>query len=297
MLPIITDTVALERLSIYNAETLARHPLNGVLLKNTTGKHLLQGPITVFAAGSYAGDARVDNLPPGQERLLSYGIDLDVIVDNTKNTQRGSVTAAKILKGMLIVSRKYVSSQEYTADNKGAKEKTLVVEHPVRPGWKLVETPKPFESTPTHYRFKGAAPAGKATTLLVKEEMLQNETIAMLSTDIAQLSVFAQQWELSREVRDAVNGAIRRKQAVIDLEREIAARNQRLAEITAEQNRIRENMKTVAQSTQYYDRLLTKLNEQESSIETLQRERDSLAVRRDAARRELEEYLSGLTVG
>src|SRR6185503_12754133 len=56
MLPIITDTVALERLSIYNAETLARHPLNGVLLKNTTGKHLLQGPITVFAAGSYAGD-------------------------------------------------------------------------------------------------------------------------------------------------------------------------------------------------------------------------------------------------
>src|SRR6185436_19001077 len=86
MLPIITDNVELERLSIYNASVLRTNPLNGVRLKNTTGKHLLQGPVTVLEKGAYAGDARVDNVPPGQERLLSYGIDLDVLVDNTKNS-------------------------------------------------------------------------------------------------------------------------------------------------------------------------------------------------------------------
>ena len=55
-------------------------------------------------------------------------------------------------------------------------------------------------------------------------------------------------------------------------------------------------MKTVAQSTQYYERLLSKLNEQESSIEGLQRERAALVVKRDAARKEFDDYINTLTI-
>jgi len=69
MLPIVTDSVEVERLSIYNSSVLRTNPLNGVRVKNTTGKHLLQGPVTVLEKGNYAGDARIDNLPAGQERL------------------------------------------------------------------------------------------------------------------------------------------------------------------------------------------------------------------------------------
>src|SRR5207248_11542979 len=74
MLPIITDDIESEKLSIYNASVLPKNPLNGARIKNTTGKHLLQGPITVLEGNGYAGDARIDNVPPGQERLL-YGIE------------------------------------------------------------------------------------------------------------------------------------------------------------------------------------------------------------------------------
>ncbi len=56
-------------------------------------------------------------------------------------------------------------------------------------------------------------------------------------------------------------------------------------------------MKTVAQSSQYYERLLAKLNEQESSIERLQKERDDLTAKRESMRRELSEYLDSLNVG
>ncbi|MEO7996328.1 MAG: hypothetical protein ABI852_02725, partial [Gemmatimonadaceae bacterium] len=82
MLPIITDTIGIDRLSIYNASVLARNPLNGVRLKNTTGKHLLEGPVTVLDQNRYAGDAQINNVPPGQQRLLSYGIDLEMIVED-----------------------------------------------------------------------------------------------------------------------------------------------------------------------------------------------------------------------
>jgi septal ring factor EnvC (AmiA/AmiB activator) len=98
-------------------------------------------------------------------------------------------------------------------------------------------------------------------------------------------------------VRDAIGKAVQLRQSVVDVDRDIATRTQRVAEITSEQNRIRENMKTVAPSTQYYSRLLEKLNEQESAIESLQKERDALTAKRDALRRELDDYLGGLMVG
>src|SRR5208282_6906 len=48
MIPIVTDSVKVERLSIYNAAVLPRNPLNGARMTNTSGKHLLGGPLTVF---------------------------------------------------------------------------------------------------------------------------------------------------------------------------------------------------------------------------------------------------------
>ena len=301
MLPIITDSVEAERVSIYNASVLRSNPLNGVLLKNTTGKHLLQGPITVLDKGVYAGDARIDKVPPGQERLLSYGIDLDMLVDDTKNTQNTSLLTAKIDKGALIIFRKLVASQEYAADNKTNKDKILIIERPIRSAWKLVDTPKPFETTPDLYRFKGTAVAHKVTVLTVKEEVVTNETIMLASTGLDQLVLYSRTGtgagDMPANVRAALAKAIQLKQSIADVEADINAHTQRVGEISEEQNRIRENMKTVSQTTEYYNRLLAKLNEQESSIESLQKERDALTAKRDSLRKELDDYLNGLTVG
>jgi len=295
MLPIIADSVEIERVSIYNPEVMASNPLNGVLLKNTTGKHLLQGPVTVLDKGSYAGDARIDNVGPGQHRFLSYGIDLDVAV-NTKRSETNAVTTATIRKGLLILTRKLTSSVEYSADNKSDKEKFLVIEHRVRPGWKLVDTPTLIEQTAAFYRFRGVAAANKVSRLVVKDELPQLETIALVNANLDLLLSYRSNVEIPRAVRDAIAKAAQLRQAVADADRDINARSQQISDITAEQNRIRENMKTVAPSTQYYDRLLAKLNEQESSIEALQRERAAITVKRDAARKSLDDYLGTLTV-
>ena len=297
MLPIITDSVALDRVSIYNATVLPRNPLSGVRLRNTTGKHLLQGPVTVLDGSAYAGDARIDDVPPGQERLISYGIDLDVHVDNTKNTHTGSILTARIVKGVLTIDRRTVASQEYLVDNKGDRDRTIVIEHPIREGWKLVDTRKPVETTADLYRFEGKATAKKVTTLTVKEEAVRGESMAILPADPAQILVYSRTGEIPAAVRDALAKAAQLKRALVDTERQMAERAQRIAEITAEQGRIRENMKTVSQRGDYYQRLLAKLNEQETALERLQDERGTLAERRDRERRELETYLSGLTVG
>ncbi|HYV96762.1 MAG TPA: hypothetical protein VE967_04815 [Gemmatimonadaceae bacterium] len=297
MLPIITDSVSVERLSIFNADVLARNPLNGVRLKNITGKHWLQGPVTVLDKNSYAGDARLDNVPPGQERLLSFGIDLDMVVDNTKNTQSSAVVTARINKGELIVDQKFVASQEYRVDNKGSRDKTIVIEHPIKQGWKLVDTQKPVETTDKLYRFEGPAPANKVTTLTVKEEVVRSESVAMLPADIGQLLSYSKTGEIPATVRDAIAKAIQLRQALLDTERQIGEHTKQISDITEEQGRMRENMRILASTTEYYQRLLAKLNVQETTIERLRRERDDLQARRDAQQNALETYLSNLTVG
>ncbi len=297
MIPIITDPVDVERLSIYNQSVLPRNPLNGARVKNTTGKHLLAGPITVLDGSSYAGDASIDNVPPGQERLVSFGVDLQVVVDATKNTTVSAIQTGRIVKGVVYLTRKNVFTQDYMADNKGDKDKALIIEHPIRHGWKLVETDAPVETTESLYRFKGKVAAGKASKLTVKEEIVQSEQFAILPSDVGQLDFYSKQGEIPQKVRDVLMKAMQMKAAMIDTQRLMDDQTRRVAQITSEQQRIRDNMKTVAPNTEYSNRLLKKLNDQENQIEKLQTELDDSRGTFEKQRRELETYLAGMNVG
>jgi hypothetical protein len=84
---------------------------------------------------------------------------------------------------------------------------------------------------------------------------------------------------------------------VLDSQRQIQQRQKELSEISQEQKRIRDNLNTVTQSSQYYARLLGKLNDQESRIEKLQVEIERLQQTHDQQRKELETYLVNTTVG
>jgi hypothetical protein len=297
MIPIVTDPVQIERLSIYNQSVLPKNPLNGARVRNTTGKYLLQGPVTVLDAGGYAGDARIDDVPPGQERLLSYGIDQQILVDATKNTTESTNQSGKIVKGVLNLTMKDVFTQEYAAESKADHDKTLIIEHPVRQGWKLVTPEKADETTETLYRFRGKVAAGKATKLKVRQELVRAEVIAISPLDVDALTMYVRNGQIPKEVRDALAGALAARQAMAETERQIAERQQRIQQITQEQNRIRDNMKTVDSKSDYYQRLLKKLNDQESSIEKLQGETDELRKTLDKQREDLERSLQNMNVG
>ena len=81
LLPIINKDVEGTRVSIYNERTQAKFPLLGLKFKNTSGMHLSQGPITVFDGSNYAGDSRILDVEPNEERLLSYAVDLGMEVN------------------------------------------------------------------------------------------------------------------------------------------------------------------------------------------------------------------------
>ncbi|MCA9413654.1 MAG: hypothetical protein KC944_20730, partial [Candidatus Omnitrophica bacterium] len=270
MIPIVNDPVDIERLSIFNASVDTSHPLNGARLKNTSGKHLLQGPLTVFDENTYAGDARIESIPLGQERLISYALDLDTQVQTEQKRDDETIQTLKIRRGALEITKKRVREKEYRIANQGDSERVVLIEHPITPGWELTE-PKEFEEkTDSLYRFEVPVAASKTETLKVGEENHILQTVAILSIDPSQLSFYIRAVEISPKLREALQKVIDWKGEIVRLDREIESRRQRIQEITQEQERIRSNMTTIRdQTSSYYTRLLKKLDEQETELENL----------------------------
>ena len=69
----------------------AKFPLLGLRFKNTSGMHLMQGSVTVFEGSAYAGDARVMDLQPNEERLVSYAMDLGTEVNAVPSSENGRI--------------------------------------------------------------------------------------------------------------------------------------------------------------------------------------------------------------
>lgn len=299
MLPIIADAIEAERVSIYNASTLARHPLNGALLTNSTGKHLLNGPITVIDRGAYGGDARISDLPPGQQRLISYGIDLKVLVDSTSTNQEESIQTGRLVKGVLHLARKRVFTQQYKVENRADEPKTLVIEHPLRPNWKLVSSQKPFETTDTLYRFKLPVAGEKSETLKVQQEVTQWEAMAILPMDVEAINVHLRSGAIPQNVRDALAKAASLKHSLVEIERQIAQTRQSIQDLSQAQQRTRENMRAIssnAHSGDFYQQLLKRLADQDRQFDALQQRLDGLQQEKNKRQKELEDYLSNLSV-
>ena len=295
MIPVVTDEVKSEKVSVYDPGQLQDHPLNGVLLENTSGKHLLAGPITVYEGGSYAGDSQVLDTPPGEKRLLTYGIDLKVDAQLKRGNTANTIVTGSINRGVLLLKRKYRSQWNYTFDNETGDPRTMIIEHPYDRDYELVDTPKPMEETESARRFKVQAEPGPMT-FAVTAERTMDEQVQLVNLNLSALVSYARNGSLPEGVREAFTKAA-------ELQRKVAATEEKIAEIErsrraieSEQNRIRQNMGSVSAESAYYKRLLTKLDEQESELEGLA---ESEAEQREALetqQSELREYLSNLTV-
>ena len=73
-------------------------------LANSTGLYLMQGPITVFDGGTYAGDARISDLPAGDKRLISYSLDQKREVAVRRPSKPSELISLKVTRGVLIVT-------------------------------------------------------------------------------------------------------------------------------------------------------------------------------------------------
>jgi hypothetical protein len=296
MLPVVSQPVEGERLSIYNERTHAKFPLLGLRLKNTTGLHLMQGPVTVFDGSAYVGDARFLDIPPGDERLISYAVDLNTEVQPVVENPQQRLTKVKLLKGSLYSSIRQVESKTYKLKSRSGGDRTVLVEHPYRPDFHLASKEKPTETARDVYRFAVKLPAGKEATLTVTEERELTTQMVLTNLDDNNIRVVIQNPVTSSAAREALQKAIELKGKADKSRQELAHAEQLLADIERDQSRLRANLKETPPTAAAYKKYLAKLDKQENEVDELREQIKKLRDQELHQRQQYEAFLAALDV-
>jgi hypothetical protein len=295
LLPIINKDVEGTRVSIYNESTQAKFALLGLRFKNTSGLHLMQGPITVFEGSNYAGDARILDLQPNEERLISYAVDLGTEVIPVPSSDNGRITQVKAIKGILYTATKVRETKTYTIKNRNEQERTVMIEHPVRNDFKLVSTDKPIETASDFYRFQIKVAPGKTAKQVVTEERVMEQAIQLTNLDDNGIGHFINQAVASDKVKAGLQKSMELRWAMQKTQREIAELQRQLDAIRNDQPRLRANLKELPQTSEVFKRIVKKFNEQETQIEKYEEDIKKLQGVEHQQRKEFEDYLTAFT--
>jgi hypothetical protein len=241
MLPFLQQHVGARKLLIYS-ESMGLHPMNAAEVSNSTGKTLDGGPITVYDAGSYAGEALVETLKAGDKRLISYGVDLGMRISTKWDTSANAVREIHLRRGTLTTRNAIQETKTYTIKNVDPQAKTLVIEHALRSGYKLLNQ-TPSEKTSNAYRFEVKAGASAEQTFAVEEERVYDQTISLTNSAPDVIATWLQNKALSDAGRRQLTQIVQKKA-------DIAANNAALAQVQTDQRDVSQDQERMRQNIQ-----------------------------------------------
>jgi hypothetical protein len=243
MLPFLQQKIGARKLLVYS-ESYGLNPRDAAEITNNTGKTLDGGPITVYDAGNYAGEALVETLPMSDKRLISYGVDLGTRVTTAFDSSQNVVREIHFRRGVLTSRVAAQETKTYTVKNVDAKAKTLVIEHAQRPGYTLLER-KPSETTANAYRFEVKLAASATDTFPVREERVYDQTTSVSSMTPDILATFVRNKALNDAARRQLDQIAQKKSEVAANEAALRQTESDLTSLTQDETRLRSNIESL----------------------------------------------------
>ena len=244
MLPFLQQKVGARKLLIYR-EQFGVNPQNAAELTNSTGKTLDGGPITVYDAGAYAGEALVETVKAGDKRLISYGVDLGTRITTKFDSSRNVVREIHALRGNLTSKYAMEEVRTFTIKNIDPKAKTLVIEHPQRQGYKLLEPAKAAETTANANRFEVKLGASANETFALREERVYDQTVSVNSMTPDSISIWLENKVLSANGRRQLEQLAAKKSEIAANDAAMRQAESSISDLTQDQTRVRANIQSL----------------------------------------------------
>jgi chromosome segregation ATPase len=191
---------------------------------------------------------------------------------------------------VITTMQKNVEVKTYTIRNAGDKTRSLMIQHPVRPSWKLSPgTAKPEETTAQHYRFRVELPAKDTAKLAVSEEMDYPVTTQVNNLNSDLIAMYVRSKAIGPEAQQKLQAVVALKDRLAETQKKISASQEQINDLTRDQDRLRQNINNLrglpGQADQV-NRYAAKLTDQEKTMESLQ---SQLAAERSSLRQTQQE--------
>ena len=298
LVPIIQTNVEAEKVSLWNPSLESARPLRALWLTNSSPLTLDGGSFSVLEDETFAGEGLMDPLKAGEKRLLSYAADLGLRVTTNVGSESERVQRVRIAHGVMYQTNEVRETKTYTVRNEDTSPRTLIIEHPLRPGWSLASNaPKADETSAAYYRFRLAVEPKSTATLAISESQPVQQSVEINNINPDQITFYLQQRSITPEIEQALRKIIAQKDRVAGFEEEAAKRKTEVETIYDDQQRLRENLKSLkgsAEERTLTQRYLQRLNDQETRLETIQKEIADFEKQQQQAQAELDAMIEKL---
>ncbi|MFW9852746.1 MAG: hypothetical protein ACFFDS_07385, partial [Candidatus Thorarchaeota archaeon] len=144
-----------ETINIYNQQQHATHPFKAIEIENVTSYGWEEGPVTIYDAGEYAGEAMLKRVPKGEKQIVPYLVEQDIVIKQQETTMSKKIGIS--LSGQYYVET-YINNKTYKLeiDNKCEEEKTVICEVPKLYGYEIDKKKSKVDTkeTPNYFRAK-----------------------------------------------------------------------------------------------------------------------------------------------
>jgi hypothetical protein len=292
LVPILQSKIEAEKVTLWTAGT--ENVLRALWIKNTSGLTLDGGSFNLIDSDAFAGEGMLETVHPDERRLISYAADPAVHIVDRAQQEEKPVNRVRMTKGVLIATQELRSTHKFVIRNSDTAPRQVVVEYPVRSGWKLVDTLKPSEATANFYRFSVPVDAGKSGELLVEEYSPQDtryELAELENEQVKHLTLLVADNRITPVLKEAIQRILQKKAEVVQIEAQATGRKLQMDAIEKDQARLRENMKALkgsAEERALIQRYTRELDSQEDKLAALRREKEDLDAKAVQMQQDLE---------
>jgi hypothetical protein len=299
-IPIIQNELPMSRVALYQPNVNGQFPLAAIELNNTSQSGMPAGAATLYEAtnngNQFVGDAQLNVLPASDKRYVAYALDQKLSI--AQRTDQTSKLKGYSLKGANLNSEyAYENMAVFTVKSTHNEPRDVVVEVPVLgEGWELVTSPthSAIGKTASAYRRNIVAAPKETIVVGVRQERTNVNIQHLQNFDVQNLRNIVNDAQLAPTAKPVLLNVI----ALMDKRNEANAErtfiDDQLSTGRENQNRIRENLKSVPVNSAPHNRYMDELNKADAQYAEYQAQLKAVMLKKQAAEGALRDYLAGL---
>lgn len=297
LVPVLQTNVQAERVTLWIWGQ--PQPLRALWLTNTSNLTLDRGSFSIFENGEFAGEGLLDPIHANEKRLLSYAVDqaVQVKVSGILNSQR--LHHVIVHDGVLIEQNNEVTERTYSVHNAAGEARDVIIEHPVRDGWRLTSEIKPVETSASSYRFRVITQPNETVSLHVGEAHVLSTRYALTSLTDDQMQWLIRGSSGSPELAQKLQPIFEAQRQLNELDRQIKQKQDEISRVVDDQKRLHDNLsglKDTAEERQLAKRYAGEMNTDEDQLQTLKSQLADLDRQHTAAQQRLDETIRNLNL-